>query len=327
VSGHVERARESERAEDVTPAADPGSSGMSKWISRARDYRSSLEQRPTVGFLIRSLHRYKKIEGKHLSLVIAMNLFVAIIPLIILGYAILEAFNPNRSFGTVVVHAFHLTGSSARTVQDTFTAASSGKNTAIGISIISLLITGLDISKTVQLAYARAFAVTPLGGVQKYLRGATWLLVLLVVTGGSLTLRYLIAGRPIWFLILAIPLYLLLQFSFFIVTPRLLLDLPFAWRDLVPGAIVSTCASVLMSAVSSFELHRWFRAYGHAYGAFGISLAIIAFVGLLALFWVWVATVMGVYWEQKAGSSAVAAMHELSADLAARTDRTEVQSA
>jgi glycerol uptake facilitator-like aquaporin len=45
--------------------------------------------------------------------VIAMNLFVAIIPLLILGYAFLEAFNPHRSFGVVIVHAFHLTGDTA----------------------------------------------------------------------------------------------------------------------------------------------------------------------------------------------------------------------
>jgi hypothetical protein len=42
----------------------------------------------------------------------------------------------------------------------------------------------------------------------------------------------------------------------------------------------------------------------------------VAYLGILALFWVWVAAVMGVYWERKAGSSAVATMHKLSADLA-----------
>ena len=222
-------------AHDADLTEDVRSSRQQEWLARARQYRSDLEQRPRIGFLLRSSRRYVEIEGKHLSLVIAMNLFVAIIPLLILGYAFLEAFNPHRSFGVVVVHAFHLTGSTARTVEDMFTTASSGKSTALSISIISLLITGFDISATVQLAYARAFAVTPLTGLRKYLRGAAWLVVLLAVTGGGLTLRYLIVGRPPWVLVVAIPAYLLLQFGFFIVTPRLLLDLPFAWRDLAPG--------------------------------------------------------------------------------------------
>ena len=290
------------------------STGYKKWVTRAQRYHHELEQRPTLGFPLRSIRRFNAIEGKHLALVIATNLFIAIIPLLILGYAFLEAFNPHRSFGVLLVKAFHLSGDTARTVQDTFTNAGSAKNTALSISLISLLITGFDISATVQLAYARAFAVTPLKGINKYLRGAVWLAVLLAVSGGGLTLRYLASSQPWWFLILLVPVYLLLEFGFFIVTPRLLLDLPFAWRDLVPGAGISTLAAVIVTGVSSFELHNWLRAYGQAYGGFGIALSIIAYVGILALFWVWVAAVMGEYWERKAGSAAVAAMQELSAD-------------
>jgi len=52
-----------------------------------------------------------------------------------------------------------------------------------------------------------------------------------------------------------------------------------------------------------------------AYGGFGVSLALIAFVGLIASFWVWIAAAMGVWWERKAGPSAVARMEELSAEI------------
>jgi uncharacterized BrkB/YihY/UPF0761 family membrane protein len=312
--GPVQPAPAPETASERATGAEPGT-GHRRWVSRAQQYRHDLEQRPRVGFLLRSIQRFNAIEGKHLALVIAANMFVAIIPLLILGYAFLEAFNPHRSFGVVLVNAFHLSGNTARTVQDTFTNAKSGKNTALSIGLISLLVTGFDISATVQLAYARAFEVTPMKGTHKYVRGAVWLVVLLAVSGGGLTIRYLVFSRPWWFLVLLIPGYLLMQFGFFIVTPRLLLDLPFAWRDLVPGAGISTIAAVIVVGVSSFELHRWVRAYGQAYGGFGIALSIIAYVGLLALFWVWVAAVMGAYWERKAGSSAVAAMQQLSADV------------
>ena len=54
-------------------------------ITHAQQFRTELEQRPRIGFLIRSVRRYGQIEGKHLSLVIAMTLFVSIIPLLILG--------------------------------------------------------------------------------------------------------------------------------------------------------------------------------------------------------------------------------------------------
>ena len=97
----------------------------------------------------------------------------------------------------------------------------------------------------------------------------------------------------------------------------MLLDLPFAWRDLVPGAAVCTVAAAVVHAVAVFFLRNWFGEYGHAYGGFGIGLALIAAVGIVASFWVWIAAVMGVYWERKAGPAAVAAMEELSADISA----------
>jgi hypothetical protein len=52
--------------------------------------------------------------------VIALNLFVAIIPLIIIGYAFIEAFNPHRDVGSLFVSDLHLTGSTASIVKNTF---------------------------------------------------------------------------------------------------------------------------------------------------------------------------------------------------------------
>ena len=170
---------------------------------------------------------------------------------------------------------------------------------ALSISLISLLITGLDVSATAQVAYARAFSMTPLRGLQKYLRGGAWLVLLLADTFAALTLRTLAASRPLWFALIAAGVLLVLEFGFFLVTPRLLLDLPFAWRDLVPGAAVCTVAGAIVHVVAVFFLRNWFGEYGNAYGAFGIALALIAAVGIIASFWVWIAALMGVYLKIK----------------------------
>ena len=61
---------------------------------------------------------------------ITLNLFVAVIPLIIIGYAFIEAFNPRRDVGNLLVGNLHLTGSTAQIVKGTFTNASSGKSVA-----------------------------------------------------------------------------------------------------------------------------------------------------------------------------------------------------
>ena len=290
---------------------------LSTSITKARQYQEKLEKRPWVAFPLESVRRFNRIEGKHLAIVIALNLFVAVIPLIIIGYAFFEAFNPHRDVGNLLASNLHLTGSTAQIVRDTFSNAGSGKSVALSISLVSLLITGLDVSATAQIAYARAFSMTPLRGVQKYLRGAAWLILLLADTGVALTLRNLATHHPLGFAIAAGAVLLVLEFGFFLVTPRLLLDLPFKWRDLVRGAAVCTVAAAIMHVVLSFFLRNWFSEYGHAYGGFGVSLALAAAVGIVASFWVWIAVVMGVYWERKAGSAAGAKMEELSVEISA----------
>ena len=290
---------------------------FSTWSAKARQYQEKLEKRPWIAFPLESVRRFNKIEGKHLAIVIALNLFVAVIPLIIIGYAFIEAFNPHRDVGNLLASDLHLTGSTAQIVRGTFSNAGSGKSVALSISLISLLITGLDVSATAQIAYARAFSMTPLRGVQKYLRGAAWLVLLLADTGASLTLRNLATHHALGFAIAAVAVLLVLEFGFFLLTPRLLLDLPFKWRDLVPGAAVCTVAAAIMHAVLSFFLRNWFSEYGHAYGGFGVSLALAAAVGIVASFWVWIAVVMGEYWERRAGPAAVARMEELSVEISA----------
>jgi uncharacterized BrkB/YihY/UPF0761 family membrane protein len=69
-----------------------GAGRFSTWIAKARQYQEKLEKRPWIAFPLDSVRRFNKIEGKHLAIVIALNLFVAVIPLIIIGYAFIEAF-------------------------------------------------------------------------------------------------------------------------------------------------------------------------------------------------------------------------------------------
>jgi hypothetical protein len=195
----------------------------------------ALEQRPLLGFPIASYRRFKEIDGKQLAFVIGGNMFISVIPLFIVGYAILEAFNPNRSIALVVIDRFHLTGQTAALVRQTFTNARSGKNVALSLSLVSLLITGFGVATAVQTAYARAFRVKPLRGAEKFIRGAAWLALMLAVTAISLTLRYWAQSRPWWFVFLTLPSLVAVSFVFYLITPRLVLHLPFEWHDLIPA--------------------------------------------------------------------------------------------
>jgi uncharacterized BrkB/YihY/UPF0761 family membrane protein len=187
---------------------------------------------------------------------------------------------------------------------------------ALSLSIGSLFITGFGVATSVQTAYARAFRVAPLKGSRKFVRGGAWLLLMLTVTGLGLTLRYWATAQPWWFLLLMLPVTGSLNFVFFWISPRLLLDLPFEWRPLVPGALVCVVVNAIVGVLSAFYLRNLLQAYGHAYGGFGIALAFLAWVGILALFWVWIGVIAAIYWERFAGASEVAEIEEASTHLA-----------
>jgi membrane protein len=280
------------------------------------DQVRALEERPLVGFPIASYRRFKEIDGKQLAFVIGGNMFISVIPLFIVGYAVIEAFNPHRTFATIIIQRFQLTGETADTVRATFTNAQSGRNIALSLSIASLFITGFGVATTVQTAYARAFRVAPLKGAVKFVRGGAWLLLMLTVTALGLTLRYWASGEPWWFLLLMLPFTGTLNFLFFWISPRLLLDLPFGWRPLVPGALVCVLVNAAVGFASALYLRNLLQAYGHAYGGFGIALAFLAWIGILALFWVWIGVIAAIYWERFAGANDVAEIEQASAHLA-----------
>ena len=74
-------------------------------------------------------------DGKQPAFVIGGNIFVSVTPIVVTGYAILEAFNPHRTIAAVVVQRFHLDGQSAELVRQTFRTARSGRNTALSLSV------------------------------------------------------------------------------------------------------------------------------------------------------------------------------------------------
>jgi hypothetical protein len=106
--------------------------------ARASERSAGLRQAPLVSFTSNVYRRFQEMEGKHLAVLISANLFMAVIPLFIVGYALIEAFNPNRTFAVVLIQRFHITGETAAVIRNTFTNARGGKNVALSISAVSV---------------------------------------------------------------------------------------------------------------------------------------------------------------------------------------------
>jgi uncharacterized BrkB/YihY/UPF0761 family membrane protein len=59
-------------------------------------------------------------------------------------------------------------------------------------------------------------------------------------------------------------------------------------------------------------LASWFSWYGQAYGAFGVGLALMSWIGIVSIFWVGIAAVQGVYWESRANADDLRAVEHAS---------------
>jgi uncharacterized BrkB/YihY/UPF0761 family membrane protein len=291
-----------------------GPSPLTERYHNVRDQVSerarAIENRPLLGFPLASYRRFKEIDGKQLAFVIAGNMFISVIPLFIIGYAIISAFDPDKTVAAIVVERFDLHGDTAKLVHETFANARSGRNVALSLSATSLFVTGFSVATAMQTAFARAFRVPPMRGFPKFVRGAAWLALMLANLGLSLTLRYWAKGESWWFVLLLIPLLLAVNFGFYLLSPRLLLDLPFEWRHLVPGAAICVLTYAVVGLVSSFLMRNWLSAYGHAYGGFGIALAFLSWIGILATFWVWIGAIAAIYWERFATVGEIAEINE-----------------
>jgi hypothetical protein len=299
---------------------DPGEGRtrrLQKPIASARRYQQRLERRPWVAFSLASVRRFNKIDGKNLALAIALNLFVAVIPLIIIGYAFIQAFNPQRNVGNLIVGNLHLTRDHRADRQGHVHQRKLGQERGAEHRP--------DLPADHRLGCERHRAGRLRPGLHhdpsaRHLEVPARRRVADLAAGGHRRRPdAAVPGRlpSAWLAIVAGAVLVALEFGFFLLSPRLLLDLPFALGDLIPGAAICTGAAIVVHAVAALFMRNWFGAYGHAYGGFGISLALVAFTGIIASFWVWIAAVMGVWWERKAGSAAVAKMKKLSADISA----------
>jgi uncharacterized BrkB/YihY/UPF0761 family membrane protein len=133
--------------------------------------------------------------------------------------------------------------------------------------------------------------------------------LVLTVTALSMTLKYWADTRPWWFIVLTVPALAAMSFGFYLVTPRLLLDVAFEWRHLVPGAAICMVGYAIVNAISVFLMRRWLSAYGHAYGGLGVAIAFLSWIGLIATFWVWIGAIAGVYWERYASPEELLEAH------------------
>ncbi|MFN8051761.1 MAG: YhjD/YihY/BrkB family envelope integrity protein [Acidimicrobiales bacterium] len=250
---------------------------------------------PTLTF-----RRFFAIDGMRKSMLLAFNLFICVIPLMIMAFAVIAPSRRHLELGQVMVEQFRLHGLTARIMRGAFPPNEGILKVASIIVAVSFAISGFDVGSIFERTFAEAWGVKPYGGWRGPVRGGLWFVLVFGTFGFSQFLQAIPArhGRVLYAAV--IPIILVMNYLFWLITPRLLLDKQLDPPDLRPGAVMGMLASTVLWRLSAVILPGWFDWYGRGFGAIGIGLALLSWTYVVAVVWVVIVVASAAYWERTA---------------------------
>ncbi len=263
---------------------------LERWVDRIA----------VAGVLVASVRRFSKIDGRSRVAAIALDVFVALVPLTILMTAFLQP-KSGHEYGDLLVKAFTLHGRTATVVNRAFGLSAQSRRAASAVAVGSFVIAGFDLTNALQITYDRAWQVVSRTGIGSGVRGLFWLTL---AAGYQLVLTLVgaVAGESPWSEALAVVLALFpAGVLFWLLTPALLLNRKLGWRDLLPGAVVCTIGQIVLQETAFFFVPSTISQYYNLFGQFGVAIALLFWVWLSALLWVSAAVLNAVMWERRTG--------------------------
>lgn len=244
--------------------------------------------------------RFRDIDARSRIAAIALDVFVAIVPLAIIGAAF-RARNPaSHAFGIALVRRFGLHGRVARELIRAFPTAAVTTKAANLLAVGGFVVAGFDLTNALQSTYDLAWRChARVSSLKATLKGAAWLLFgaafAMALTAAGPTFGDALLGALGYRLVVVLPMGVL----FWMVTPRMLLSTRLPWRAFVPGALLSTLGLLVLQETDSLFLPSTIDQYFQLLGALGVAVALLFWLWLIALFWVSGAVFSAVLWERK----------------------------
>ena len=217
--------------------------------------------------------RYQAADGQLFALLLTANLFVTVLPVMLVVSSYLD--RDPTAMADRTIRRLGLTGQTADLMRGVLTGAAQNKLGATLIAVGSAVLFGLGIGRVLQITHARSWGIdlgkSRLTDQARYLATLVALLTILVL----FTLQgRLLDGQPAWIGWALAPVWLAALLAFFTWAPRMLLHNQVTVRDVFPGAVFTVFALVGMRLVSHYLLVNWLEWYTKYYGGLGITLAI-----------------------------------------------------
>ena len=219
---------------------------------------------------------------------------LSVLPTALVIIAIFDlAKGDENAFADRLISHMNLDGPTASLVHDLFGTTANNLLAASVTIVIGFLLWGLSIGQQYQDVYARAWRIR-VGTVADQLRFAIWffafagVIALMTVSASGL--------RTAGWLVL-IPVWLAGSMVFWLWTPRFLLHREISLRSLLPGTLLATFAVGGTIATSPLWIGPTLNQNGKAFGAFGVVIALFAYI-LIVVTISMVCAVFGPVWAE-----------------------------
>ncbi|GAA1552815.1 hypothetical protein GCM10009789_02980 [Kribbella sancticallisti] len=214
------------------------------------------------------------------ALTIAGQAFIALVPLLIVLATLLSS-SDALAISDFLIDRFSLSGASADAVVSLFGRPPSASGGLTVVSVITVLVSVSSFARSIQRTYEAAWRL-PAQGLHRTLNGlegALLLILALAALGYLASLADKLPGGGVVAMIaqtcVAVPGWWL--------GTRLLLSHRVAWHLLLPGAVISALAQVLVSSAGAVYVPHLIERNTERYGVIGVAIALISWLVILAL--------------------------------------------
>lgn len=249
--------------------------------------------------------RVAAIGGASLAAAIALNGFLSLFPLLLVGISVVGVFSAgDTSFGPDLIDRIGLQGDSAGVFTDALAAAESSRRAASIVGIVGLAWSGLGVVGSLQAATNAAWQVSGRGLVDKAF-GLLWLLGAAVLFSASLALGAAAGVLPG----IVAPLFVLgglgVNVVLFVWTFNVLGNQSPGWRAFLPGALLAALGFEILKGAGSLVLSQSVASSSALYGSIGVVFAVLAWLVLNARLIIYAICLNVVRYEAGAGTVTV----------------------
>lgn len=251
------------------------------------------------------VRRFKQIDGSTQGVLISVQLFTVIIPLMILGFSYFSGFAENASPGTVWIRELGLEGPTSDTVRGAFADTSGLRSLWTLLGMAAFLVWGVPMSMTVSSMFAKAWVRQPFPAAQRLARGAVWFVLYLTMlvlreriafgietTGLTQALLFAAAMVPVW--------------VFWSLAPVVLVrDGGHGFRYLASAGLAGVVIDGILIPLAGRLIFPTVIDSWSAFGPIGVAMALMTWCGVIGTGWVITACVGAVLWERTAPTDTV----------------------